>query len=51
MNLSEISDLLAWGAATAYTVAMIAFAMDLSKMSEEIGQRKAERRADRKSVV
>ncbi|SDD72459.1 cytochrome c-type biogenesis protein CcsB [Sanguibacter gelidistatuariae] len=42
MNLSEISDLLAWGAATAYTVAMIAFAMDLSKMSDAIGQRKAE---------
>lgn len=45
MNLSEISDLLAWGAATAYTVAMIAFAMDLSKMSDAIGQRKAEQRA------
>ncbi|MEP7765067.1 c-type cytochrome biogenesis protein CcsB [Sanguibacter sp. 25GB23B1] len=37
----EISDILAWGAATAYTVAMIAFAIDLSKLSDAAGQRKA----------
>lgn len=43
MNLSEISDLLAWGAATAYTVAMIAFAMDLSQVTDAMVQRKTAR--------
>jgi cytochrome c-type biogenesis protein CcsB len=45
MNLSEISDLLAWGAATAYTVAMIAFAMDLSQVTDAMVQRKTARAA------
>jgi cytochrome c-type biogenesis protein CcsB len=50
MNLSQISDLLAWGAATAYTVAMIAFALDLSQMSDAFGQRRADKR-QRMSVL
>lgn len=43
MNLPEISDLLAWGAATAYTVAMIAFATDLSQVTDAMAQRSAAR--------
>lgn len=45
MNLGEISDTLVWGAATAYTIAMIAFATDLSRATDAIGQRKAQERA------
>ena len=45
MNLGEISDTLVWGAATAYTIAMIAFATDLSRATDALGQRKAQERA------
>ena len=45
MNLGEISDTLVWGAATAYTIAMIAFATDLSRATDALGQRRAQERA------
>lgn len=41
MNLGEISDTLVWGAATAYTIAMIAFATDLSRATDDVTRRKA----------
>jgi len=43
MNLSEISDLFTWGTATAYTIAMIAFAIDLSQVTDAMVQRKTVR--------
>lgn len=45
MNLGEISDTLVWGAATAYTIAMVAFATDLAHATDAVGQRKAKERA------
>lgn len=35
MTIGEVSDVLAWGAATAYCVAMVAFAVDLSRARTE----------------
>ena len=31
MTIGEISDILVWGAATAYTIAMVAFAIDMAR--------------------
>ncbi|MBI9113947.1 c-type cytochrome biogenesis protein CcsB [Sanguibacter suaedae] len=46
MTIGEISDTLVWGAATAYTIAMIAFAIDLSRVSDAVGRRNADRRTE-----
>ncbi len=35
MNPGEISDILVWGAATAYTIAMVMFALDMARRSDE----------------
>ena len=35
MTLSEMSDILVWGVVTAYTLAMIAFAVDMARLSSE----------------
>lgn len=40
MALGQISDFLTWGTATAYTIAMVCFAVDLAKVSELVGNRK-----------
>lgn len=34
MSIGELSDILVWGAATAYAVAFVAFAIDLSRLAE-----------------
>ena len=38
MTIGEISDILTWGAVSAYTVAMIAFAIDLAAVTERIAK-------------
>ena len=43
MELGELSDYLVWAAATAYTIAMVCFAVDLARVSEDIGARKKAR--------
>lgn len=40
MNLGEISDILVWGVATAYTIAMVAFALDMAQRSGERAEAK-----------
>ena len=35
MTLSEMSDIRVWGVVTAYTLAMIAFAVDMARLSSE----------------
>lgn len=35
MTLGEISDILVWGAVTAYTIAMVAFSLDMARQSSE----------------
>lgn len=37
MSLGEISQLLAWGATTAYAIALVAFAMDLARLADRMG--------------
>ncbi|MBX9246744.1 c-type cytochrome biogenesis protein CcsB, partial [Actinotalea ferrariae] len=37
MSLGELSTLLVWGATTAYAVALVAFAIDLSRLAETRG--------------
>lgn len=37
MSLGEISQLLAWGATTAYAIALVAFAMDLARLADRVG--------------
>ncbi len=39
-ELARLSDYLVWGAITAYTIAMVCFAIDLARVSETIGQRR-----------
>ena len=34
MSLGELSDTLVWGAATAYAVAFVAFAIDLARLAD-----------------
>ena len=41
--MGEISDYLVWGAATAYAIALVCFAIDLGQVSEAIGARKKAR--------
>ncbi|WP_019146836.1 c-type cytochrome biogenesis protein CcsB [Timonella senegalensis] len=41
--MGQISDYLVWGAATAYAIALVCFAIDLGRVSEAIGARKAAR--------
>lgn len=36
MNLSELSDYFVWGTVSAYTLAMVAFAIDLAKVAENV---------------
>ncbi|WP_435299328.1 c-type cytochrome biogenesis protein CcsB [Timonella sp. A28] len=38
--MGEISDYFVWGAISAYTIAMVLFAVDLARISEEIGAKK-----------
>lgn len=40
MQLGELSDYFTWGAITAYTIAMVCFAIDLSKVSEALGAKR-----------
>ena len=35
MTLSDVSDILVWGVVTAYTLAMVAFAVDMARLSSE----------------
>ena len=35
MTLGEISDILVWGAVTAYTIAMVAFSLDMARQSSD----------------
>ncbi|MGO1315934.1 MAG: c-type cytochrome biogenesis protein CcsB [Cellulomonadaceae bacterium] len=41
MTIGEISDVLVWGAATAYTIAMVCFALDMARRSDELATRRA----------
>jgi cytochrome c-type biogenesis protein CcsB len=44
MNLGQLSSLLAWGATTAYAIALIAFAMDLARLADAAGARRHDQR-------
>lgn len=51
MNIGEISDILTWGAVSAYTVAMIAFAIDLAAVTERIAKNRATGQRDKVVTV
>lgn len=40
MGLGELSTTLAWGATTAYAVALIAFATDMARLADRVGERR-----------
>ena len=45
MNVAELSDLFVWSAATALTIALVAYAIDLARATEAAQAARASRRS------
>lgn len=51
MSIGELSDILVWGAATAYAIAFVAFAIDLARLADARGVVARERAAARERAL